>query len=189
MRVLRRWRGAPRGMRHAQPGALRLPRWPRESGSPRPILPHWRGRGRRHGGAGGAGAGGGPLVTCSAPGRGAGTAAGTTAPARTPWRSSPRGGASCGAGAGRGENRPPCSSPARGAGRLPHLPAKGWPRAGLASPATQRGCGEPVGSQRCGPVPSLTLPRSVLRARSGDCGSDPNCIPRPSTPSPRDSLG
>lgn len=78
----------------------------------------------------------------------------------------------------------------------PRLPGKGltvgWPRhpQGLVS-LTQRGGG--VGAwgkiEDFDLSSSLTPPGSGLRARSGVCGSCPNCVPLPSPPVPRDTRG
>lgn len=146
-------------------------------------MPHRRGRGQRRGGAGGAGAGGSPLVSRSDPGRGADTAAGTTAPTGRPGGPRPGVAPTAGPGSGRGEVRPPCPPPAR-AGRPLTYPGKGWPRAGRAPPATRRGCGEPVGSQRSDRSPFLSPPRSVLRARRGTAAPTQTASHTPPRPTP-----
>lgn len=177
------------GRRRVRPGAPQLPRGPRESGSPRPILPRWRGRGQCHSRAGGPG--GRRRRTghglCSRPGRG-----------HCGGDRRPRPGTLAALAAGRrllrGRVRvwvraAPSSTPSARCGDARTCPVKGWPRGGPVSPAPlfrdSAGRGwEPVGNGRFGPVPSLAPPSSVGCAGSRGCSSGSNCTPRPSPGTP-----
>lgn len=177
------------GRRRVRPGAPQLPRGPRESGSPRPILPRWRGRGQCHSRAGGPG--GRRRRTghglCSRLGRGhcggdRRPRPGTLAALAAGWRLL------------RGRVRvwvraAPSSTPSARCGDARTCPVKGWPRGGPVSPAPlfrdSAGRGwEPVGNGRFGLVPSLAPPSSVGCAGSRGCSSGSNCTPRPSPGTP-----